>query len=68
VYWYYPYYWYWPPMYPMPYDLMALMSAMMWWMVVPYYYSIYFEFLRTAMEAWKKAFESVTKSMAPPTS
>jgi len=66
MYWYYPYYAYsypWFPLYPTPYDLMTLMSTMMWWMVIPYYYSLYFEFFRTALEAWKKSFESITKTV-----
>jgi len=41
---------------------------MMWWMIIPYYYSLYFELFRTAIEAWKKSFESITKSIAPSTS
>ncbi len=63
--WYYPYYGYgYYPLLPPP-DFLYLMSTLMLWMVYPYYYALYFELLRTALEAWRKAFESIYKGLGP---
>ena len=54
----YPYYWYYP------FDLYYLMPMMFQWMMIPYYYMIYLEVFRAAIDAWKKALESISKSTA----
>ncbi|RLG59071.1 hypothetical protein DRN86_04795 [Candidatus Geothermarchaeota archaeon] len=58
----YPYY---APYVPLPYDLFLMMPTMFYWMVLPYYYMMYLEIFRAAIEAWRKAFESIGKTVAP---
>lgn len=61
VYWWY----YYPPVYyPMLYyDPMAMMSYMMQWMTIPYYYAMYMEMFRAMVDAWRKAVESMTTGL-----
>ena len=65
----YPWYWYYPGyLYPMmPYDPFALMNIMMYWMIWPYYYALIFETYKAMIDTWKKAIESLTKSIGPST-
>jgi len=56
----YPYWYYWPPI--DPYYLMPMLLQMM---VIPYYYVLYIELIRATIEAWKSAFESIKKAVAP---
>jgi len=33
-------------------------------MFIPYYYMVYLELFKAAVEAWKKAFESISKAVS----
>ncbi len=57
------YWWYYYP--PMPfYDPMAMMAYTMQWMIVPYYYALYMEMFKATLDAWKKAVEALTSTLA----
>ncbi|RLE83290.1 MAG: hypothetical protein DRJ41_05120 [Thermoprotei archaeon] len=56
--WYYPYPWY------DPFTLMYLMTQ---WMILPYYYALMFETYRTMIDAWRKALESLTRTVSAST-
>jgi len=54
----YPYY------YPYtPFDIYYMLPMIFQFMIIPYYYTIYLELIKAAVESWKKAFESIGKTL-----
>jgi len=60
--WYYT--WYYPYM-GLPFDPFTLMNTMMYWMVWPYYYALMFETYKVMIDTWRKALESLSKTITP---
>ena len=61
-------YWWW--YYSLPYipyyiyDPMTMMLYMMQWMIIPYYYALYMEMFKAALDTWRKALEAISTSIA----
>jgi len=69
MWWYrYPYpYWMPYPSVTPPYDIFAMMSQTINWMIYPYYWMLYLEAFRASFDVWKKAMESFSKYVVPET-